>query len=85
MAKSKGEQSPAFEVTSGVTLSRTLVPTLPPNYLSRKHLFEFLEQPSPSTTVVIAPAGYGKTSLVAEWALTRRDHLIWLTITESDS
>ena len=85
MAKGKGEQSPAFEVTSGVTLSRTLVPTLPPNYLSRKHLFEFLEQPSPSTTVVIAPAGYGKTSLVAEWALTRRDHLIWLTITESDS
>jgi len=85
MAKSKGEQSPAFEVTSGVTLSRTLVPSLPPNYLSRKHLFEFLEQPSPSTTVVIAPAGYGKTSLVAEWALTRRDHLIWLTITESDS
>ncbi len=68
-----------------MTLSRTLIPTLPPNYLSRKHLFEFLEQPSPSTTVVIAPAGYGKTSLVAEWALTRRDHLIWLTITESDS
>jgi len=85
MAKSKGEMVPEFEVTSGVTLSRTLVPALPPNYLSRKHLFEFLEQPSPSTTVVIAPAGYGKTSLVAEWALTRRDHLIWLTITESDS
>ncbi len=84
MATAKGEAA-EFEVAPGVTLSRTLIPTLPPNYLSRKHLFEFLEQPSPSTTVVIAPAGYGKTSLVAEWALTRRDHLIWLTITESDS
>ena len=85
MAKSKGEKQAEFEVTSGVTLSRTLIPTLPPNYLSRKHLFSLLEQPSPSTTVLIAPAGYGKTSLVAEWALAQRDRVIWLTITESDS
>jgi ATP/maltotriose-dependent transcriptional regulator MalT len=35
--------------------------------------------------VLIAPAGYGKTSLVAEWALAQRDRVIWLTITESDS
>ena len=85
MAKSKGEQPPAFEVTSGVTLSRTLVPTLPPNFLSRKNLFSLLEHPAPSTTVLIAPAGYGKTSLVAEWALAHRDRVIWLTITESDT
>lgn len=80
-----GEQPPAFEVTSGVTLSRTLVPTLPPNFLSRKNLFSLLEHPAPSTTVLIAPAGYGKTSLVAEWALAHRDRVIWLTITESDT
>jgi ATP/maltotriose-dependent transcriptional regulator MalT len=85
MAAKKGEKNSEFEVTSGVTLSRTLVPTLPPNYLSRKHLFSLLEQPSPSTAVLIAPAGYGKTSLVAEWALAHRDRVIWLTITESDS
>ena len=85
MAKSKGEKAAEFEVASGITLSRTLIPTLPPNYLSRKHLFSLLEQPSPSTSVVIAPAGYGKTSLVAEWALAQRDRVIWLTITESDS
>jgi LuxR family transcriptional regulator, maltose regulon positive regulatory protein len=84
MATNKGE-SAEFEVTPGVTLSRTLIPSLPPNYLSRKHLFKLLENPSPSTTVVIAPAGYGKTSLVAEWALAHRDRVIWLTITESDS
>lgn len=85
MAVKKGETSAEFEVMSGVTLSRTLIPTLPPNYLSRKHLFPLLENPSPSTTVLIAPAGYGKTSLVAEWALAQRDRVIWLTITESDS
>lgn len=85
MAKRKGDGPAEFEVASGVTLSRTLIPTLPPNYLSRKNLFSFFDQPSPSTVVVIAPAGYGKTSLVAEWALAQREHTIWLTITESDS
>jgi ATP/maltotriose-dependent transcriptional regulator MalT len=85
MARSKGEKAAEFEVTSGVTLSRTLVPTLPPNYLSRKHLFHLLDQESPSTTVVIAPAGYGKTSLVAEWAQSRKDEVIWTTLTESDT
>jgi LuxR family maltose regulon positive regulatory protein len=85
MAKKKGDEPAEFEVTSGVTLSRTLIPTLPPNYLSRKHLFPLLDQPSPSTTVLIAPAGYGKTSLVAEWAQSRKEQVIWTTLTESDS
>ena len=85
MAKVKGEALTQFEVTSGVTLSRTVIPTLPPNYLSRKHLFHLLIHPAPQTTVVLAPAGYGKTSLVAEWANTQRDRVIWLTLTESDS
>ena len=84
-AIAKGEKPAEFEVMAGVTLSRTLIPTLPPNYLSRKHLFPLLENPSPSTTVLIAPAGYGKTSLVAEWAHAQHNRVIWLTITESDS
>ena len=85
MVAKKGEKPEEFEVMAGVTLSRTLIPTLPPNYLSRKHLFSLLDNPPPSTTVLIAPAGYGKTSLVAEWALSHRDRVIWLTITETDS
>lgn len=83
MPQKKGEE--AFEVTAGVTLSRTLVPKLPPNYLSRKHLFSLLESDASSTTVLIAPAGYGKTSLVAEWAGTKREKVIWLTLTQRDS
>lgn len=85
MAAIKGEEVQEFDPTSGVTLSRTLIPVLPPNYLSRKHLFSLLDHPAPSTTVVLAPAGYGKTSLVAEWAASRRDRVIWLTIAENDS
>ena len=85
MAKVKGDKSTEFEVTSGVTLARTLIPVLPPNFLSRKHLFHLLEHPAPHTTVVLAPAGYGKTTLVAEWAQTQRDRTIWVTLTESDT
>ena len=85
MPRQKSENRSDFEVMRGVTLSRSVIPTLPPNYLSRKHLFRLLENPSPSTTVLKAPAGYGKTSLVAEWAQSQQDRVIWMTITESDS
>jgi len=59
MPKKKGES--AFEVARGVTLSRTLIPVLPPNYISRKSLFPLFDNGPGSTTVVIGPAGYGKT------------------------
>lgn len=83
MPKKKGDE--VFEIAQGVTLSRTLIPVLPPNYLSRNHLFPLLETQASGTTVLIAPAGYGKTSLVAEWAAKRKEKVIWLTLTQSDS
>lgn len=85
MKANRGEKKLDFEVSPGATLSRTLIPVLPPNYLSRKHLFHLLDNPASGTTIVIAPAGYGKTTLVAEWAQTERERVIWLTLTERDS
>jgi LuxR family maltose regulon positive regulatory protein len=83
MPQKKGEA--AFEVARGVTISRTLIPVLPPNYISRKNLFPLFENGPGSTTVVIGPAGFGKTSLVAEWILSRPEKVIWLTLTQRDS
>lgn len=83
MPQKKGEAT--FEVARGVTISRTLIPVLPPNYISRKNLFPQLENGPGSTTVVIGPAGFGKTALVAEWVLSRPEKTIWLTLTERDS
>jgi ATP/maltotriose-dependent transcriptional regulator MalT len=85
MSTKKGESKVEFEVSPKATLSRTLIPVLPPNFLSRKHLFHLLDNPASGTTIVIAPAGYGKTTLVAEWAQTERERVIWLTLTERDS
>ena len=69
----------------GVTLSRTLPPAIPPHFLSRSGLFAHLNRSAPASTLVIAPAGYGKSSLVAEWASQQSDPVIWLTLAESDS
>jgi ATP/maltotriose-dependent transcriptional regulator MalT len=83
--KSTGDKQSSFDITSGITLSRSMVPALSPNFISRKRLFPLLTHAAPSTTVVIAPAGYGKTSLVADWAHHTSDPVIWITITNSDS
>jgi ATP/maltotriose-dependent transcriptional regulator MalT len=72
-----------IKLLSGVSTSRTHIPTLPPGYLNRKRLFPLLENSPSGTTLVIAPAGYGKSSLVAQWAQGKK--VIWMTIADGDS
>lgn len=72
-----------MKTLSGVTISRTHIPTLPPGYLARKHLFPLIDNSAPGTTFVIAPAGYGKSALVAQWAQGKK--VIWMTVAEADS
>jgi LuxR family maltose regulon positive regulatory protein len=83
MAPKKGDVE--FEVIAGATLSRTLIPALPPTHLSRKRLFAEFTAKAPSTTLILAPAGYGKTSLVSEWVQSQKKKTIWLTVTPNDS
>ena len=73
------------EKNLGVTISRTLIPTLPPEFLSRRHLFPLLDNDSAGTTFVIAPPGYGKTTLVSEWAQNQKKNVIWLTVANGDT
>jgi len=72
-------------VISGVTLSRTLAPTLPTNFLSRKHLFSLFSDKKPGATLLVAPAGYGKSSLVAEWSHQSESKVIWTRLSKQDS
>ena len=73
------------EFDSDITLSRIRPPELPANYLSRRHLFELIDDRAPGYTMVVAPAGYGKTSLIAEWAKQSKKKVVWYTMSESDS
>jgi len=68
-----------------ITLSRIRPPELPANFLSRRHLFELIDDQAPGYTMVVAPAGYGKTSLIAEWAKQSKKKVIWYTMSETDS
>ena len=72
-------------VIPGVNLARTVAPTVPPNFLSRKHLFHLFETNMPGATIVAAPAGYGKTMLVAEWAESQSRPTIWCAVDSDDS
>jgi len=83
MAERAKKLSPT--VIDGVMLSRTLAPSLPNNLITRKHLFKLLSEKRPGATLVIAPAGYGKTSLVAEWAKQCTSKVIWTQINSKDS
>jgi len=72
-------------VIPGVNLARTVPPVVPANFLSRKHLFHLFETNMPGATIVAAPAGYGKTMLVAEWAAAQSRPTIWCAVDPDDS
>lgn len=60
---------------------RTSSPRLHPDLIPRTRLLETIEGAGPTDVVtVIAPAGYGKTTLVAQWAETTLRPTAWLTL-----
>jgi LuxR family maltose regulon positive regulatory protein len=44
-----------------------------------------LAEPRPSTVAIIAPPGYGKTVLLAEWAARETRDVAWLTLGDYDN
>lgn len=66
-------------------LPRSSPPAISPSFLSRKHLFSLFELQTPGATLVVAPAGYGKTTLVSEWAQASARPTIWYTADTGDS
>ena len=65
-------------------LSQTLPPVLPPNFISRKEILDDVKVNQAGITLVVAPVGYGKTSLVAEYITTLEHPVIWLSFNDSD-
>ena len=58
----------------------------PPRTVSRARLIDTLESGIPSYKLVLisAPAGYGKTTLLAQWAHASRLPVAWLSISEEE-
>jgi LuxR family transcriptional regulator, maltose regulon positive regulatory protein len=60
------------------------VPSPPPWAVSRTPLVNRLRAASASLVTLVAPAGYGKTTLAAQWAARDRRPFAWLSVDDSD-
>lgn len=63
-----------------------LTPVIDPLKLPRPHLLVKLERAvNAHLTLVLAPAGYGKTTLLREWAQEQAGRVLWLALSELDN
>jgi LuxR family maltose regulon positive regulatory protein len=73
--------SPSFEVTE----AKLFRPPVRPGIVRRNALVERLRDAAAASVVAItAPAGYGKTTLLAEWAERDRRPFAWVSVDEAD-
>jgi LuxR family transcriptional regulator, maltose regulon positive regulatory protein len=72
-------------LTPSVDRSRLIPPAIPATSISRKHLFHLFETDLPGVTVVAAPAGFGKSSLVSQWAQSVERPTVWFSVNPEDS
>jgi len=72
-------------LTPSVDRSRLVPPAIPATSISRKHLFHLFETDLPGVTVVAAPAGFGKSSLVSQWAQSVDRPTVWFSVNPEDS
>ena len=63
------------------------IPLQPHRAVSRSRLIEALERGLPHAKFVLlsAPAGYGKTTLLSQWARASRLPVVWLSLGEEDN
>jgi LuxR family maltose regulon positive regulatory protein len=65
---------------------KTTVPRLPPRYWPRPRLLVDLDEAvDGQVTLVSAPAGYGKTLLLADWAAQHLGTAAWVSLDEDDN
>ena len=71
---------------SGLVQTKLLVPTLRPGLVRRDALLERLLAPdSPPLVSVVAPGGYGKTTVLAQWSEEDSRPFAWLTLDRDDN
>jgi LuxR family maltose regulon positive regulatory protein len=75
-------------MSQNLLVTKLLVPLARKNLVSRPRLINMLEegwQQGRKLTLVSAPAGYGKTTLVAEWLRGKPEQTTWLSLDKTDN
>ena len=69
----------------GVIESKIAPPRLQPGMLRRSRLLELVDgDGGAAVTVISAPVGYGKTTLLRLWCIERPEAIIWMTLDPAD-
>src|SRR5689334_7694133 len=69
-----------------VAAAKLVVPRLAAGYLHRPRLVEQLDRAATGTVLLVcAPAGYGKTLLLAEWVARGPEPAAWVSLDEDDN
>ena len=79
-------QPSAPQVTTAVLLTKLYIPQPRPEVIARPRLFERLNEGlHRKLTLVCAPAGFGKSTLVSEWVNACERPTAWLSLDEGDN
>jgi LuxR family maltose regulon positive regulatory protein len=72
---------------SNLLATKVRIPPQPHHAVQRPRLIETLEHGIPQYKLVLlsAPAGYGKTTLLAQWSHASRFPVAWLSLSEDDN
>nr|BBH85447.1 hypothetical protein KTC_01980 [Thermosporothrix sp. COM3] len=72
--------------THALLATKVQLPRLPLQHVARPHLVQALEQGAHGVfTLLSAPAGFGKTTLLTEWAMATRYVVGWLSLEAEDN
>jgi LuxR family maltose regulon positive regulatory protein len=77
-------------MSTPILATKLFIPPVRPKVVLRPRLLERLKEalpavPTPSVTLISAPAGFGKTTLVSEWVSGSERPTAWLSLDEGDS
>jgi LuxR family maltose regulon positive regulatory protein len=71
-----------------ILTSKVQIPPQKPDIVTRPRLIEELNRildPGMRIALVLAPPGFGKSSLVSEWAHLHRSEVAWFSVEETDN
>ena len=67
-------------------ITKLYIPRLDTKLITRPHLLELLDQTiNRSLVLITAPAGWGKTTLVANWARRAGHVAAWISLDDGDN